>query len=105
MSCLVHEDSAHQVGGNPEEVRPVLPLDRVLIDKLDVGLVHERGGLQRVVGALAREISSRQGPQFCVDQRNEAVECLLAAIAPFLQQAGDIVRHRRNAPAPSVGRI
>jgi hypothetical protein len=45
---MVHKDLAHQPRRYPEEVRPSLPVWAFLVDKPQVGLMHERSWLQGV---------------------------------------------------------
>jgi hypothetical protein len=47
--------------------------------------MHERGGLERVVGLLAAHPGVRDVPEFVVDQRHEAFECAVVAGAPRVQ--------------------
>jgi hypothetical protein len=51
-------------------VRAVSPLDPALVDELLVRLVHERGGLQRVVASLGAERAGGPLAQFLVDERD-----------------------------------
>ena len=49
---MVHEDPAHDPCREPEELRAILPVHVALIDEAQIGLVHERGGLERMLAAL-----------------------------------------------------
>ncbi len=49
---VVDQDAPHLAGGNFEKVSAVLPW-HFHRDQLDEGLMHDRGGLQRVAGPLA----------------------------------------------------
>ena len=61
VAGVVHDDAPHQLCGDAEEVRAILPVNRPLPNELEIGLVHERRGLQRVIAPLAREVPRRQG--------------------------------------------
>ena len=91
-SRVIDQNAAHQLRGDPEKVRPILPLHVPLVDQLEVGLVHERGALERVIGALAREIPAGNRPELPVDERHQPFERLRAAILPLDQQLGDLRR-------------
>jgi hypothetical protein len=60
-------------------VSPVLPLHRVLLDQPEVGLVDERGRLERVVRPLNREIVASEAAQLRVHRRGHLVESGLAS--------------------------
>jgi hypothetical protein len=45
--------------------------------------MHQRRGLQRVIDALASEVSVRDTVQFVVHQRHERIERLLVTVPPF----------------------
>ena len=71
---VVDEDPTHDVGGGAEEVGAVLPLHSALIDQLQVGLVHEGGGRERVIGSFLAQERPREPAQIIVDDRRELVE-------------------------------
>ncbi|MEO8335110.1 MAG: hypothetical protein ABI664_09060 [bacterium] len=45
---MIHEDAAHRDRGHGKEVRPSLPIEVVVADEVEVGLVYERGGVEGV---------------------------------------------------------
>ncbi len=49
---IIDEDLAHGSGRHAEEVRPVFPGRIGMFDELEVGFVHQRRGVERVVFAL-----------------------------------------------------
>lgn len=51
----------------------------------DVGLVHEAGGLQGVIGALVAEVGGGQVAHFLVDDRRQDPNSVLVARAPTFQ--------------------
>ena len=89
---MVDENPSHRLGRDPEEVGPVLPFHRPLVDELEEGLVDERRRLQGVVRALLSHVAGRELPQLAMDLRHQPVERLLLAIAPLLQEPGDLGR-------------
>jgi hypothetical protein len=66
-ACPVHQDAAHHIGGNREEVRFILPIHIVRIHQFEKYLVHQRGGLQRVPGVFPLHIFAGHAAQFDID--------------------------------------
>ena len=87
---VVHEDAAHHARGHGEEMRAVVPRDRLPVDQADVGLVDERRRLEAVPDALARHAASRDPVELVMDERNQALEGALVALPPFEQEPGDL---------------
>lgn len=56
------------------------------------GFVDERRALQRIVMPFARNISARHVPELGIHQRHQAIERVLAALPPVLQQVRDVRR-------------
>jgi hypothetical protein len=86
---VVDQDPAHHLRGQPKKLRPVAPVHAVLLDEPQVGLVHERGGLERVARALGAQLRGREVAQLVVDRGQEAVEVRAVAAAPSDQELGD----------------
>jgi hypothetical protein len=42
---MIDQDSAHHFGGDGQELRAVLPVNAILVNQPQVGLVDERGRL------------------------------------------------------------
>jgi hypothetical protein len=64
-------------------------------EQLQVDLVDERGGLQRVSRTLATQISPREALQFTVGLRDELLAGFGAAGLPSLEQCGDVTRFHK----------
>ena len=86
----VHEDAAHQLRRQREEVRAIGPARDPHVDQTQIRLVNERGALQRQPGALAPYVAARLRAQLGVDERRELLERALVSLAPGFQQARDI---------------
>ena len=69
MSGPVDQDPPHRLGRGREEM-PLPPKgpSGVAVHQPDVGLVHERGCLERLVGALATHPVVREAPQLFVHE-------------------------------------
>jgi hypothetical protein len=89
---VVDENPSHQLRGDGEEVRPVLPLHAALIDELQIRLVHQRRRLERMVGSLARKVPFGQRLQLPVDHRHHLVEGFRAAVAALLEKLREVRR-------------
>ena len=87
---MVHQDPPHRHARDRHEVLPGLPRLVPLLHQAHVRLVHERRGLQRVIGALAAEETRRQGPQLLVDQREQVGHGLVVAAAGLRQKPRDL---------------
>jgi hypothetical protein len=87
---MVDEYPAHQVGGEAEEVRTVLPPHAVLVDELQVRLVNEGRGGKGVVSVLAAEMPSGDAPQLGVHCFQQAVACFLLPVTPGQEQRRDV---------------
>jgi hypothetical protein len=95
---VVDEDAAHGLGRDAEEVRAVLPLHLALVDELEVRLVDEGGGLEGVVGALAPQVARGELMQFAVDEREQVLQRVAVAAAPFQEELCNVGcgRHKRS---------
>lgn len=66
-----------------------LPANALRLDEAHERFVNKRGRLERVIGALAREIILRTAMQFVVDQRHQAIERRPVALSPGFEERGD----------------
>jgi hypothetical protein len=85
---VVHQDLAHGVSGEADEVGAVIPVD-VFAGQAEIGLVDERGGLERVVGALAAHVGPGEAVELRVDEREQAVGGGGVAIVHGFEKLGD----------------
>jgi hypothetical protein len=93
-SCMLDQNTAHQLRGYGEEMGPILPLHPLVIHEADVGLIDQRACLKVVVGALASHVPVRQPAELPVDDRRQLVEGELVSVAPGTEELADIVdRH------------
>ena len=53
---VIYQNMAHDLRGQGEEVLLVLPIDRVLAGQLQIGFVHQRGGLQGMLRAFGLKL-------------------------------------------------
>ena len=83
----VNEDASHDLRGQSEEMRAILPVDVVGVDQTEIGLMDERRALQRQARAFVPHVPPGLDSQLRVDQRRELLERPLVSLAPCLQQA------------------
>jgi hypothetical protein len=76
LAGVVNEYLSHRTGSNPKEVRPVLPIDAGVINQTEVGLVHERTRLQRVIRPLAPHQVRGKPAQLTVGDLEELIGSL-----------------------------
>ena len=88
---VVHQNLAHQMRGDAEEVRPALPIGKALRHQPHVGLMDQGRGLQRGRRAFVAKIVLGQPAQFVVDQRREDVERMPVPAASIQEQTGDLL--------------
>ena len=87
---VVHQDLPHGAGRDGQEVRAVGCGSGTAARKLEVRLVHQLGGAQRVARALQPQPAARHRPQLVVHQGQKPVESLALAGAGCRQQAGHL---------------
>jgi hypothetical protein len=90
-ACAIHEDAAHHLGRHPEELRAVLPDYTLLIEKPEIGFVHELGRLEGVAARLAPQARHRALAQLRVDERQEPIAGGKVAVPPCAEQLGEVV--------------
>ena len=57
---------------------------------MQVGLVHQRGGVERLTGPLLSQLLRGESAQLVIDQRQELVRGLRVALFHGGQDAGDV---------------
>lgn len=67
LACMIHKQASHNLGSNSEKMSAVLPVYSRLVYEPHISLMHQRGGLQRVIHSFTPQIIRRQLPQFIVD--------------------------------------
>lgn len=87
----VDQDAAHQLSGNREKMRAILPIDLGAIDQPDVDLIDKCCCLQKMPGSFARHISPRGPMQLAVDERGQLGQRLFVACLPGFEQSGNSV--------------
>ncbi len=86
---MIHQDAAHDIGSEGEEVRAVAPVDGALIHQPDKGLVNQSSSLNGVVGSLPPQVPRGHRAQLVVKQRSQLGEGCLIAAAPLQEKLRD----------------
>lgn len=94
---VVDEDATHHTSGHGEEMRSVLPRDRLPVDKTNIGFVDQRRCLQAVSHALPHHAASRDLVQFLMHERDQSLAGSLVAFPPFEKERGDICGRFSNS--------
>ena len=87
---MVDQDTAHQAGGEGDEVHGATPLHPSLVDETQVGFVNQGGRLQRVLRAFPLQVTRRHAPKLVVDEGHQRCQRLFVAVAPLNEQTGHV---------------
>ena len=63
------EDSTHRLSGRAEEVGAILPITARITHQPEIGLMNQRGWLERVSRSFLSHASASEPTQFLVNQR------------------------------------
>ena len=100
---VIDQDPAHDPRCDAKEMRSILPIRAALVDETDVGLVHERGGLQGVVRPLVAKLACGDAAKLRIDEREQLIEGSPVAATPIAQQRGDVAGSDHSASSRRVG--
>ena len=70
-ACVVDQDPPRKLRCDSKEMSPALPVDRPLLDKLQVSFMNQSRRLKGVVDSLFTHVTSGQLAQFAVHDRDE----------------------------------
>lgn len=93
--CAFDENPAHRFRRRGEELRASCPPLLVLSGQAQPGFMNQRGGLERVAGALARHLVRGQFAQLLIDEREQLIGGLRLASFNGLENARDVAHARR----------
>jgi hypothetical protein len=88
---VIDEHLPHEARGNADEVGAILPVHAPSTHQPEKRLVHELGRLQRMTVPFAPHIRACEPAQLGLDERHQAIESGLIAVAPRLQQLRDFL--------------
>ena len=79
---MIHENLAHEIRRDAEEVRAALPVGQVVSNQPQIGFVNQGCGLQRCGGLLFPQIAVGQSPQLVIKQRHQQIFGYLVSLVP-----------------------
>ncbi len=85
---VIDKDTAHRLGGRGEEVIP--PVELLVPDQPQVGLVHESGGVEGVPRGFSGHFRGAELPQFVIDEREQIRGGLAVSLVSGFDQTGHI---------------
>ncbi len=90
LAGVIQQDAPHLRRRDRKKVPPAIHR-RTLIRESNVGFVHQRRRLHRMLAALPPEVRSRQPVQFIVDERQQLIHCIPLTPPKLLEQASYLV--------------
>jgi hypothetical protein len=89
---MVNQNAAHHGGGDCEEVRTALPIDLLHTRQAEICLVHQRGGLQRMIHGLSAKIVRGSSTQFSINEGDQPIFGILIPGVDLDEQLGNLAR-------------
>jgi hypothetical protein len=89
---VIHQNAPHHLSTQRKEVQPVLALNAMRPNQLEVRLVGQRSGIKAVMGRPPEQVQTGKPAQFGIDKGNQTLQRFFVALAPFREQPGDISR-------------
>src|SRR5579875_1747369 len=87
----IHQNPAHETGGDGEKVNTVLPIHLPCIDQAQEGFMDQFRRLKRMPSALGGNVALGDSMHLVVNKRQEFVKRVLVPVAPCPEQFGDFV--------------
>src|SRR5262245_20001981 len=89
---IIDQDAPHHLSCYEKEMRAILPVDVLPVDKPYESLINQSSRLQRMLRTLPPHVVTGELTQLPVDNGREFLQCFLVPIAPILQQACEFAR-------------
>ena len=87
---MIHEDAAHELRRDAEELRAMLPRRSPLIHQPEIEFMNERRRRERVIGTFPPELARRDPPQLAINYGEQAIERARIPFRPTQQQPSDV---------------
>jgi len=87
---VIDKNLPHHPAAERMKMQAIPNRNRLTLEEADERFVDERGGLQRVSGALVGHVVDGDAVQLAVHERNQPLESRVVAFAPLDEKAGDI---------------
>jgi len=69
LSCMVHQNLPHEVGGHGKKVCAIVQSQGLLLYESQISFVHQCSALQRMAGALGFEVVMGKAPELVINER------------------------------------
>ena len=92
VTGFVNEDTAHGLGGDRKEMGAVGKLGFPVPDQMQPRLMHQRGGLQGLIGGFAGHFRPRKLAQLAINQRQQFLGGLRITLLDGFKNAGNLVQ-------------
>ena len=89
IARVIAQDVAHGFRGDGEEVRATLGWRLILPNDLEIGLVHQRGGVEREVPMPPATLLPGKAPKLVVDEWEQDIQRVTVATFDGVQQFRD----------------
>src|SRR5690242_15509323 len=90
MACMIDQDPPDYLCAQGKEAGPVLTLDPLRTQQLEINLVREGGRFHGLTRRPARQMLPGNAPQFGIYHRDELVQGLIVAVTPGREEPADI---------------
>jgi hypothetical protein len=87
---MINQNSTHGLGNNRKEVSPIDELNLGMSEKLKISLVHQRCGLQRMIGSLLAEMPFCDTVQCGIRHIHQLPARRFASVAQLPEQLSDV---------------
>ena len=91
VARAIYQDAAHHTRRHGEKVRAVLPIEAVYIDQTKVGIVHQRGGLNGMIGPFATQAAVGDLPQLRVGSLDQTAQSVFVSASPCAEEVCHLV--------------
>jgi hypothetical protein len=90
LAGVVDDNAAHDFGGDAKEMLAIGPLGALLVDHLEIQLMHKRRSLKRMAGAFRAKEPVRQPVKVVVNQGHELFQRVRVSAGPLAQQGRNV---------------
>jgi hypothetical protein len=86
----VYENPAHNLGRCSEKMRPILPVGGLDVHQMQVGLMHQCSGLERISRTLVPHIPAGNTTEVVIDQGRQTLQGRWVSTAPSPDEGGNL---------------
>ena len=82
---VIHENPAHHLRGDAEEMSPIPPIDVPLVNQPKVDLVDQCRRLKRVANTFGAKLTRSDSTQLRINERKQLVQRVGITVPPLRQ--------------------